>query len=122
MNFEQVVLPAFFTPISARLQQVSLLFYEHDPMISIQELAKTYGFGTKKIEAVRGIDFEIPRVEIFGLVGSDDFHCFQPGGVLIAHTMTTVWTQLFNLASAALAEVGGLSPMRPSWLASSAFH
>ncbi len=40
-------------------------------MISIQALAKTYGFGARKVEAVRGIDLEVRRGEIFGLVGPD---------------------------------------------------
>ena len=40
-------------------------------MISVQGLAKTYGFGPRKVEAVRGVDFEVRRGEIFGLVGPD---------------------------------------------------
>ena len=40
-------------------------------MISVQGLAKTYGFGPRKVEAVRGIDFEVGRGKIFGLVGPD---------------------------------------------------
>ena len=40
-------------------------------MISVQALAKTYGFGAKKVEAVRGIDLDVRRGEIFGLVGPD---------------------------------------------------
>jgi ABC-2 type transport system ATP-binding protein len=42
-----------------------------DVMISVQALAKTYGFGAKKVEAVRGIDLDVRRGEIFGLVGPD---------------------------------------------------
>jgi ABC-2 type transport system ATP-binding protein len=42
-----------------------------DVMISVQGLTKTYGFGKKKVEALRGIDFEVQRGEIFGLVGPD---------------------------------------------------
>jgi pyruvate,water dikinase len=41
------------------------------------------------------------------ITGPDDFHRFQPGDVLIAHTTTPVWTPLFNIASAAVTEVGG---------------
>ena len=41
------------------------------------------------------------------IAGPDDFHRFQPGDVLIAHTTTPVWTPLFNIASAAITEVGG---------------
>jgi pyruvate,water dikinase len=37
----------------------------------------------------------------------DDFHHFQPGDVLIAHATTPIWTPLFNIASAAVTEVGG---------------
>ncbi|HEU0295542.1 MAG TPA: ATP-binding cassette domain-containing protein [Anaerolineales bacterium] len=40
-------------------------------MISVQALTKTYGFGVRKVEAVRGIDFQVGRGEIFGLVGPD---------------------------------------------------
>ena len=39
--------------------------------------------------------------------GPDDFHRFQPGDVLVAHTTTPIWTPLFNIASAAITEVGG---------------
>ncbi len=42
-----------------------------DFIISTQGLSKTYGFGAKKVEAVRGIDLEVRRGEIFGLVGPD---------------------------------------------------
>ena len=41
------------------------------------------------------------------IAGPDDFHRFQPGDVLVAHTTTPVWTPLFNIASAAITEVGG---------------
>lgn len=41
------------------------------------------------------------------ITGPDDFHRFQPGDVLVAHTTTPVWTPLFNIASAAVTEVGG---------------
>ena len=40
-------------------------------MITTRSLSKTYGFGTRKVEAVRGIDLEVRRGEIFGLVGPD---------------------------------------------------
>jgi rifampicin phosphotransferase len=39
--------------------------------------------------------------------GPEDFNRFQLGDVLIAHTTTPVWTPLFNIASAAVTEVGG---------------
>ena len=39
--------------------------------------------------------------------GPDDFHRFQPGDVLVAHSTTPIWTPLFNIASAAITEVGG---------------
>jgi phosphohistidine swiveling domain-containing protein len=41
------------------------------------------------------------------ITGPDDFHRFQLGDVLVAHTTTPVWTPLFNIASAAITEVGG---------------
>jgi len=41
------------------------------------------------------------------IAGPDDFHRFQPGDVLVAHTTTPVWTPLFNISSAAVTEVGG---------------
>lgn len=37
----------------------------------------------------------------------EDFTRFQKGDVLIAHTTTPIWTPLFNIASAAVTEVGG---------------
>ena len=43
----------------------------NDAMISVQGLTKIYGFGVRKVEAVRGIDFEVRRGEIFGLVRPD---------------------------------------------------
>jgi rifampicin phosphotransferase len=41
------------------------------------------------------------------VVGPDDFSSFRPGDVLVAHATTPVWTPLFNIASAAVTEVGG---------------
>jgi pyruvate,water dikinase len=41
------------------------------------------------------------------ITGPDDFHRFQPGDVLVAHATTPIWTPLFNIASAAVTEVGG---------------
>ena len=41
------------------------------------------------------------------ITGPDDFGHFQPGDVLVAHTTTPIWTPLFNIASAAVTEVGG---------------
>lgn len=41
------------------------------------------------------------------MTGPDDFSRFQPGDVLVAHTTTPIWTPLFNIASAAVTEVGG---------------
>jgi phosphoenolpyruvate synthase/pyruvate phosphate dikinase len=41
------------------------------------------------------------------IANPDDFRRFQPGDVLVAHTTTPVWTPLFNVASAAVTEVGG---------------
>jgi ABC-2 type transport system ATP-binding protein len=40
-------------------------------VISAEGLAKTYGRGAKKVEAVRGIDLQVCKGEIFGLVGPD---------------------------------------------------
>ena len=41
------------------------------------------------------------------IAGPDDFHRFQPGDVLVAHTTTPIWTPLLNTARAAVTEVGG---------------
>ncbi len=41
------------------------------------------------------------------IAGPNDFHRFQPGEVLVAHATTPIWTPLFNIASAAVTEVGG---------------
>ncbi|HKZ01055.1 MAG TPA: PEP-utilizing enzyme, partial [Pyrinomonadaceae bacterium] len=41
------------------------------------------------------------------ITGPEDFHRFQPGDVLVAHTTMPVWTPLFNIASASVTEVGG---------------
>jgi len=40
-------------------------------IITTRSLAKTYGFGARKVEAVSGIDLDVRRGEIFGLVGPD---------------------------------------------------
>src|SRR5512133_2572093 len=37
----------------------------------------------------------------------DEFHRLQPGDVLITHATTPIWTPLFNIAAAAVTEVGG---------------
>ncbi len=37
--------------------------------ISVRGLAKTYGQGKKRTEALRGIDLDIERGKIFGLLG-----------------------------------------------------
>jgi pyruvate,water dikinase len=41
------------------------------------------------------------------IAGPDDFHRFNPGDVLVAHSTMPIWTPLFNIASAAVTEVGG---------------
>lgn len=41
------------------------------------------------------------------IAGPDDFHRFHPGDVLVAHATMPIWTPLFNIASAAVTEVGG---------------
>jgi len=59
------------TPISSGLPVVEIadseLPVEPDIAISVRGLRKTYG----KIEALRGIDLEITRGEVFGLIGPD---------------------------------------------------
>jgi ABC-2 type transport system ATP-binding protein len=42
-----------------------------DPIISANNLVKTYSRGSKEVEAVRGIDLEVLESQIFGLVGPD---------------------------------------------------
>ncbi|MFY9634803.1 MAG: PEP-utilizing enzyme, partial [Cellulosimicrobium cellulans] len=41
------------------------------------------------------------------IAGPVDFHRFHPGDVLVAHSTMPIWTPLFNIASAAVTEVGG---------------
>lgn len=41
------------------------------------------------------------------ITGPGDFSRFQAGDVLVARTTTPIWTPLFNIASAAVTEVGG---------------
>jgi pyruvate,water dikinase len=41
------------------------------------------------------------------IAGPDDFNRFNPGEVLVAHSTMPIWTPLFNIASAAVTEVGG---------------
>ncbi|NOX60870.1 MAG: ABC transporter ATP-binding protein [Chloroflexi bacterium] len=43
----------------------------NDAIISTKGLAKTYGRGAKRVEAARGVDLEVKRGQIFGLVGPD---------------------------------------------------
>ena len=42
-----------------------------DPVISVEDLAKTFAFGffRRKVEAVKGVRFEVRRGEIFGFLG-----------------------------------------------------
>jgi len=42
-----------------------------DLIITARGLARAYGRGAKRVEAVRGIDLQVRRGEIFGLVGPD---------------------------------------------------
>jgi ABC-2 type transport system ATP-binding protein len=42
-----------------------------DVMIATRSLARSYGRGARKVAAVRGIDLQVRRGEIFGLVGPD---------------------------------------------------
>jgi ABC-2 type transport system ATP-binding protein len=43
----------------------------NEVMITATGLARSYGRGTRKVEAVRELDLQVPRGEIFGLVGPD---------------------------------------------------
>lgn len=43
----------------------------NDVMITAAGLARSYGRGARKVEAVRALDLQVPRGEIFGLVGPD---------------------------------------------------
>lgn len=43
----------------------------NDVMITATELTRSYGRGSRKVEAVRELDLNVPRGEIFGLVGPD---------------------------------------------------
>jgi ABC-type multidrug transport system ATPase subunit len=40
-------------------------------VIGAHSLAKAYGHGLKRVQAVRGIDLAVHRGELFGLVGPD---------------------------------------------------
>ena len=41
------------------------------------------------------------------IAGPDDFNRLQPGDILVARTTSPIWTPLFNIAGAAVTEVGG---------------
>jgi hypothetical protein len=58
------------------------------------------------------------------IAAPDEFHRFQPGDVLVAHTTTPIWTPLFNSTSPAPPSPrwAAPSPTPPSWPASSASH
>lgn len=100
--------PAFIPPLSDPA-------WNHDPQIKLFSSA----IGERVMR--RGIEERNGRRILVGTPGSpgrargharvvagpDDFHRFQPGDVLVAHTTTPVWTPLFNIASAAITEVGG---------------
>jgi ABC-2 type transport system ATP-binding protein len=47
------------------------LFLVSEPLIRVDQLCKSFrhGFWLKRVEAVRGISFEVPRGEIFGFLG-----------------------------------------------------
>lgn len=41
------------------------------PVITASNLMKTYGRGRKRVDVAKGIELQIQRGEIFGLVGPD---------------------------------------------------
>jgi pyruvate,water dikinase len=50
-----------------------------------------------------GVSHRIARL----IARPDEFHRLQAGDVLVTHATTPVWTPLFNIAAAAVTEVGG---------------
>lgn len=62
-----------------------------DPVLRVHDLHKTFhvGFFRKKVEAVRGVSFEVERGEIFGLLG--------PNGAGKTTTIKTVLRLIFPL-------------------------
>jgi ABC-2 type transport system ATP-binding protein len=45
---------------------------DHDaaPVLSVRDLRRTYG-RWRRVDAVRGVSFDVPRGEVFGLIGPD---------------------------------------------------
>jgi ABC-2 type transport system ATP-binding protein len=73
------------------------------PVIEVKGLAKTFriGFFRKRVEAVRGIDFEVRRGEIFGLLG--------PNGAGKTTTIKAILRLIFPTAGT-IRLFGALSP------------
>jgi pyruvate,water dikinase len=92
-----------------------------DPIWGNDPLWKFFGAAVGETALSRGLQEHNGRQIVVGTPGSpgrargtarviagpDDFHRFRSGDVLVAHTTTPVWTPLFNIASAAVTEVGG---------------
>jgi ABC-2 type transport system ATP-binding protein len=72
-------------------------------MVAVRNLTKTFriGFFRKKVEAVRGIDFEVRRGEIFGLLG--------PNGAGKTTTIKTILRLIFP-TTGTISLFGSLAP------------
>ena len=56
-----------------------------EPIIHIRGLRKVYQSGKVAVEALRGVDLDVPRGEFLSIVGPS---CLEPGDVLLSHAET----------------------------------